>query len=160
MIFVITGSEAFPFNRLIEELDLMKKNKVICTDVFIQLGSCNYIPSFCRYEKWLPFNKMRENIAASELVISHAGAGTTLLCLEMGKPLLIVTRRKKYGEHLDDHQVEFGEMMDKLGYAAVAYDVSELVGVYEKNKNRETCLLVENKVKNRLISELNNWIGF
>ncbi len=159
MIFVITGSEAYPFDRLIKEIDLLKKNKIITDDVFVQLGSCNYTPSSCSYEKWLPFNKMRENIASSELVISHAGAGTTLLCLEMGKIPIIVTRRKKYGEHLDDHQLEFSEMMDKLGYAKVAYDVSELSDVYKNYQKKNSDIPVTKSEKKTLISALNNWMG-
>lgn len=158
MIFVITGSEAYPFNRLIEEIDQLKKDKVITTDVFIQLGSCDYIPSFCTWEKWLPFNKMRENIASSELVISHAGAGTTLLCLEMGKKPLIVTRRKKYGEHLDDHQVEFAEMMKKLDYATVAFDVSELPNILKNISSINSYISVENEERKNLVSALDDWL--
>jgi len=157
MIFVITGSEAFPFDRLIQEIDLMKKNQIISTEVFIQLGSCNYIPSNCTWEKWLPFNKMRDNIASADLVIAHAGAGTTLLCLEMSKSPILVTRRSKHGEHVDDHQVEFALKMDKLGYASVAFDVEELKNIYQQyNSNSNKNIEYIEKIK--LISVLKEWL--
>ncbi len=135
----------------------MKKNCVITDDVFIQLGSCSYIPTYCNYEKWLPFNKMRENIADSRMVIAHAGAGTTLLCLEMGKKPLLVTRRKQFGEHIDDHQIQFAKMMDKYGYAAVAYDASDISNIYNQFNKQDSKKIINFENKQNLISELNNW---
>ena len=126
MIFVITGTEAYPFNRLIEKIDRLKENKKIQDDVFIQLGSCTFVPEHCSWKQWLSFSEMKEHINNSNIVITHAGAGTTLLCLELGKKPLLVTRKKKYGEHLDDHQVPFARMMEKLQYAFVAYDVESI----------------------------------
>ncbi len=158
MIFVITGTESFQFNRLIEKIDSMKKNGQIADEVFIQLGSCGYIPSECKWEKWLPFSTMREKIAGADLVIAHAGAGTTLLCLEMGKTPLIVTRRKAHGEHLDDHQVPFARMMDAHGYAIVAYDVDELPACVERSRSYEA--KAGNNGENRagLVSFLDKWL--
>jgi UDP-N-acetylglucosamine transferase subunit ALG13 len=142
MIFVITGTEAFPFNRLIEELERLKQERLIKDDIYIQLGSCTYIPANCTFDNWLPFNIMCENILKADVVIAHAGAGTTLLCLELGKTPIIVTRQKCYNEHLDDHQVPFAKMMEKLDYAVVAYDISEIHICMEK-------LLMRKKDKNK-----------
>jgi UDP-N-acetylglucosamine transferase subunit ALG13 len=160
MIFVITGTEAFPFNRFIEKIDSLKENKIINEDIFIQLGSCSYIPKYCSWHKWLSFGSMRENIANADMVISHAGAGTTLLCLEMGKTPLLVTRRKEFGEHLDDHQVSFARIMEKLDYAVVAYQVSDLekciAKMWQIPKNKRA--LIKNNSK--LVSFLNTWIAY
>ncbi|HOP65054.1 MAG TPA: glycosyltransferase [Spirochaetota bacterium] len=158
MIFVVTGTEAFPFNRLIKKIDSMKKNGTIEDDVFIQLGSCDYTPTECRWEKWLPFDRMVDNIRISNHVITHAGAGTTLLCLDLGKKPILVTRRKIWGEHVDDHQVEFAELMDRLEYASVAYDVSELPGIYNITKTSHKGKNVKHREKEKLITVLNDWI--
>ena len=159
MIFVITGTEAFPFNRFIEKIDSMKENKIINEDIFIQLGSCSYIPKYCSWQKWLSFASMRENIASADLVISHAGAGTTLLCLEMGKTPLLVTRRKEFGEHLDDHQVSFARIMEKLKYAVVAYRVTDLehcIGKLRQISKNKFALIKDNS---ELVSFLKTWLG-
>ncbi len=160
MIFVITGTEAFPFNRLIMELDRLKENKIIDQPVHIQLGSCTYIPKNCSWEQWLPFDKMCENIKNSDMVIAHAGAGTTLLCLDLGKTPIIVTRQKKYSEHLDDHQIAFARMMENLGYVQAAYDITEL-------ENCVNLLLTDNTFKNnnfkkdntQIVDYLNYWLN-
>ena len=158
MIFVITGTEAFPFNRLIAEIDRLKKEKQIIDDVYIQIGSCTYIPEYCSWDKWLSFDVMCRNIKNADIVIAHAGAGSTLLCLELGKKPIIVTRQKRYSEHLDDHQVPFAKMMESLEYSVVAYDVSEIKGCMEKmimNKNQQ----IKYKKNNfDLVTYLNSWL--
>lgn len=126
MIFVAVGTEAYPFDRLIKMIDELKARKKITENVFIQLGSCRYTPKFCRWKKWLPFDKMRANIKKARIVVIHAGTGTTLLCLHCRKKPILVPRKHKYGEHLDNHQKEFAEMMEGMKYAAVAESTAEL----------------------------------
>jgi len=157
MIFVITGTEAFPFNRLIIEIDRLKKKNQIHDDVQIQLGSCTYKPEYCTWTNWLPFDIMCEKIREASIVIAHAGAGTTLLCLELGKTPVIVTRLKSYSEHLDDHQIPFAKMMEQLNYAIVAYDVSEIGDCMEKLANRNN----DNQYKKNnvmLVNYLDEWV--
>lgn len=158
MIFVITGTETYPFNRLIAELDRLKREKHILDDVYIQLGSCTYKPEYCTWDNWLPFDSMCEQIQKAETVIAHAGAGTTLLCLELGKTPIIVTRQKCYNEHVDDHQMPFAKMMEKLEYAQVAYDVSEIHNCIEKLSLKNNI----NKYKKNnlgLVNYLNEWLN-
>ncbi len=157
MIFVITGTEAFPFNRLLIELDRLKETNQLNDEIFIQSGSCTYKPKHCKSDAWLPFNAMCDNINKAEMVIAHAGAGTTLLCLELGKTPIIVTRRKQFNEHLDDHQVPFAKMMEQLDYALVAYDVGEIkdcIGRLSSGGNNSNSYQKDNT---DLVNYLNRW---
>lgn len=159
MIFVITGTEAFPFNRLIEKIDSLKENKIINDDIFIQLGSCTYIPKHCAWQQWLSFGSIKDYIVNAELVIAHAGAGTTLLCLEMEKTPILVTRRKEFGEHLDDHQVSFARIMEKLDYSVVAYQVSDLENCITRMRHihKFKRALIKNNLE--LVTYLNTWMA-
>jgi len=159
MIFVITGTEAFPFNRLIAEIDQLKKEKQIIDDVYIQLGSCTYIPEYCSWDQWLSFDIMCRNIKNADNVITHAGAGSTLLCLELGKKPIIVTRQAKHKEHIDDHQIPFAKMMEKLDYACVAYDVGDIKGCVEKISANAKNVNINIKDNSALINYLNNWLN-
>lgn len=159
MIFVITGTEAFPFDRLIIELDRLKEIGEIKDEIYIQSGSCIYTSKNCKFDKWLPFNAMCENIKKADFIIAHAGAGTTLLCLELKKTPIIVTRQKCHNEHLDDHQVPFAKMMEKLDYALVAYDVSEINNCIKKLASREYDANKYQKDNSGLINYLNEWLN-
>ena len=159
MIFVITGTEAFPFDRLIIELDRLKEKNQIKDNIYIQLGSCTYKPRYCTFDAWLPFNVMCENIRKADMVIAHAGAGTTLLCLELEKTPIIVTRQKRHNEHLDDHQVPFAKMMEKLDYALVAYDVTEISFCMEKLSSRKNDRKKYKKDNSALINYLDEWLN-
>jgi len=159
MIFVITGTEAYPFDRMIEEIDSLKEKNSIQDEVYIQSGSCTYESKHCAFDKWLPFNDMCDNIKKSDLVIAHAGAGTTLLCLDLGKTPIIITRQKKHNEHLDDHQIPFAQMMEKLNYAVVAYDVSEIKECIDSLKKNQKGKNKYKKDNSKLVSYLNSWLN-
>jgi UDP-N-acetylglucosamine transferase subunit ALG13 len=60
-------------------------------------------------------NKAIEYIQKSELVISHAGVGTIILCKEYGVPIIILPRRRRYGEHMNDHQLEIAKVLEERG---------------------------------------------
>jgi UDP-N-acetylglucosamine transferase subunit ALG13 len=51
--------------------------------------------------------------------------------------VLVVPRRKKYGEHVDDHQVEIAQMFYDLGFIEIVNDVKELHEKLRKIKNKE-----------------------
>jgi len=159
MIFVITGTEKFPFNRLIHKIDVLKEKGILDEDVYMQLGSSTYIPQNCRWQQWFSFPDMIENIKKSSLVITHAGAGTTLLCLELGKTPIIVTRRSEHGEHLDNHQIPFAKMMESLSYVVCAYDVDELDNSILKYTQNSSTTKKLHKDNSQLVSYLDLWFN-
>jgi UDP-N-acetylglucosamine transferase subunit ALG13 len=54
-----------------------------------------------------------EYIRTSDLVISHAGMGTIILCKVYGTPIIIFPRREKYKEHVNDHQMEIAQVLEE-----------------------------------------------
>eukprot|EP00466_Bigelowiella_natans_P008775 jgi/Bigna1/40987/e_gw1.48.72.1 len=56
--------------------------------------------------------KFKEILAASSLVISHAGAGSITETLHLKKPLLVVVNETL----MDNHQIELAEAMCSEGY--------------------------------------------
>lgn len=127
MIFVTVGTHEQPFNRLIEKVDLLKKNGDILDDVFIQSGFSTYEPEFCKYKSIIPFEKMNQYITDSALVITHGGPASFMKVLEKGKIPIVVPRQKKYGEHVNNHQLEFCQkVQDKMGNIIVLEDIDML----------------------------------
>jgi len=82
----------------------------------------------------------------SDLVISHAGAGSIMTTLVNNKPLILVPRLKKYGEVVDDHQLELAREMEKQGRAIVAYDTNDLGKKIEEAKKIKIKKLTKSKI--------------
>ncbi|HEV1534200.1 TPA: multidrug MFS transporter, partial [Streptococcus pneumoniae] len=49
MIFVTVGTHEQQFDRLIKEVDYLKKENLIQDEVFIQIGYSSYIPKYCEW---------------------------------------------------------------------------------------------------------------
>lgn len=111
MIFVTVGNHFQGFDRLIKKADEIASHTSY--DILIQKGYSYYRPQSARYFDFVPMQEAMQYIQASELVISHAGIGTIILCKEYGIPLIIFPRRKKYGEHGTDHQVEIARAIEE-----------------------------------------------
>ena len=62
-------------------------------------------------------------IGWSAALISAAAFGTSGA---FAKPLLVVPRASRFGEHVNDHQVATARKFESLGHVMVAYDVSEV----------------------------------
>lgn len=111
MIFVTVGNHYQGFDRLIKKMDEIASRTSY--GIMIQKGYSSYDPQYAKYFDFVPIQTAMEYIRTSELVISHAGIGTIILCKEYGVPLLIFPRRKKYGEHGTDHQVEIAKALQE-----------------------------------------------
>lgn len=155
MIFLTVGtSEKFPFDRLIQAIDNGIKTGQITQPVFGQIGKTSYCPSF-DHKPFIPISEMIDNTRNADIVIAHAGVGSTLLALSLGKIPIIFPRIAKLGENLDDHQTEFTQEMEKQGIVLMAYNEEEL---FEKIKNY-SLLTTELKSKNT-ISDKTQLISF
>lgn len=114
MIFVTVGTHEQQFNRLIEEVDRLKGENLIKEDVFIQTGYSTYIPKFCEYKNLISYDEMEEYMQKASCVITHGGPATFMKSLSLGKNTIVVPRLEKYGEHINNHQLEFLEVMKKV----------------------------------------------
>jgi len=127
MIFVTVGTEQFPFDRLLRIMDNAVRGGEIRQDVFAQIGTARYEPASFSWCRFLPYAEMAERIRRADIVVSHAGVGSFLMCLEMGKMPILFPRRVEYKEHVDDHQMEFMERIVYEGKLLWARDERELL---------------------------------
>ena len=70
--------------------------------------------------------KIYENIRKASVVITHAGAGSTLVCIQQGKHPVLVPRLPKFGEIVDEHQIPFADKFGGLGLATTLHEMGEL----------------------------------
>ena len=148
MIFVTVGTHEQPFDRLIAEIDALKRDGVIREDVFIQTGYSTYTPKYCRWDKLISYVDMVKNVEQARIVITHGGPASFLMPLQMGKIPVVVPRQSRFGEHINDHQLVFGrELLNRKGNILLVEDVSELRDVlvrYEALVKKRSLKLVSN----------------
>lgn len=112
MIFVTVGTHEQPFNRLIKEVDRLVETGIIKDEVFIQTGYSTYEPKFCKWSSLISFDKMNELMQTSDIIITHGGPATFMSAIANGKKPIVVPRQEKYGEHVNDHQIDFCEKVN------------------------------------------------
>lgn len=117
MIFVTVGTHEQQFDRLIKEVDRLVEIGAIQDKVFMQTGYCTYEPKHCQWKKFFSYDEMENYIEIAETVICHGGPATFMGVLNKDKVPIVVPRQAKYGEHVNDHQVEFAEKVKGLGYS-------------------------------------------
>ena len=126
MIFVCIGSRDYQFNRLLKALDELVASGEITEEIFAQIGQSQYLPQHYSWERYLDSQTFRQYQQTADLVISHAGVGTLLSSLKMGKSVVAVPRYAKFGEHIDDHQTQIAEVLSGEGYLYQVKDMADL----------------------------------
>jgi len=125
MIFVTVGMHYQGFERLIKKMDEIAGR--IDEEVVMQIGFTKHKPRNAKYFDFVDDDeKVLEYFRRVRVIVSHAGAGTLLNALHFGKPVIVVPRLKKFGEHVDDQQLELAELISKMGKGVAVYDIDEL----------------------------------
>ena len=106
MIFITLGSQKFQFNRLLKVVDNLVEEGIIKNYVFAQSGYSDYEPKNYKFKKFLDREEFSEWEAKADIVISHGGTGAIIGAVKKGKKVIAVPRLAKYGEHVDDHQLQ------------------------------------------------------
>lgn len=126
MIFLIVGSQKFPFDRLITEVDRLNKAGVIKDNVVAQIGVSGYVPETLDWVRFMDKERFDECIENSDLVITHAGEGSIMTGLLKKKKVIAVPRYARLGEHVSDHQLEIARALGGQNYIINVEDISEL----------------------------------
>lgn len=110
MIFVTVGSTLFEFNRLFISIDKALAELDISERLIVQARNSNYKWKYKNVYpyKYLEPNKINILFSKANRIITHGGPGTIFLLANRAKKMpLIIARSSKYGEHVNDHQVDY-----------------------------------------------------
>ncbi len=132
MIFVTVGSRNYPFDRLFKKLDELCEEGVIKEEIFAQIGTSTYKPKNFKYKDFISQDEFLKKVKESNFVISHGASGSIMKALNAGKKVIAVTRLEKYGEHINDHQIQNNEAFSSNGYVLAVYEMDELKDAIQK----------------------------
>ena len=125
MIFLTVGSR-YGFDRLVRAVDEMVDRGEIQEEVTAQIGLGGYVPSHMHYERFIEGTRYDARMRDAHMLIGHAGSGTISLAVANCKPLLVMPRRKRYHEHVNDHQVATARRFEELHHVLAAEDAEDL----------------------------------
>lgn len=148
MIFVTVGTHEQQFNRLIQEIDRLKREGIILDDVFMQIGYSTYEPQYCQWKKLISYDEMNEMYNKADIIITHGGPASFMKALELKKIPIVVPRQVKYDEHVNDHQVEFVKLVEER--------YNNIIGVYDINCLEKTIIHFKDIVNKKNISNMSH----
>jgi UDP-N-acetylglucosamine transferase subunit ALG13 len=126
VIFVTVGTQ-LAFDRLIVAIDEWA-GAAPGREVFAQIGPSNLRPRNIEHSQFICPEECNARMRSATAIVAHAGMGTILTALEIGKPLVVMPRRAALGEHRNEHQLATARRFAELGKVRVAFDESELPG--------------------------------
>jgi len=144
MIFVTLGSQKFQFNRLLKKIDELIENGTITEPVFAQIGASDYVPKHFSFQPFLDRETFAEHMSRCDTVITHGGTGAIIGAVKKGKKVIAVPRLAKYGEHVDDHQLQLIDQFYDLNLIYGCEDVEELTVALAEIKDRQFAAYVSN----------------
>jgi UDP-N-acetylglucosamine transferase subunit ALG13 len=120
VIFVTVGSQE-PFDRLIHAIDEWASSRGR-SDAFAQIGNSTFRPRHIEFTKFLDPVEFKRAVREAKIIVAHAGMGSIISALELGKPIVVMPRRGKLRETRNDHQVDTAERFGSHGHVIVAQD--------------------------------------
>ena len=157
MILVTVGTEQYPFNALMSWVDLLIRDGLIDgnEEVIVQYGSSSKLPDKVKIFKRLPESEFKDLLEQARLVISHCGEGSVMLLESLGKPYVLVPRTQRFGEHVDNHQLEMADALEKQGIPVsrspgdlvrfLAAEKASKVIFYNEHNEDELCQNLSNR---------------
>lgn len=123
-VLVMVGTQKQQFIRLFE----MTENSSLLEgqDVVEQVGNTKFDSKKFKTFPFIENEEVKKLIEKSDLIICHGGVGTIFEGLHKEKKVLAVPRLKKYGEHVDDHQLEICDELENNDYIVVCRDGDNL----------------------------------
>jgi UDP-N-acetylglucosamine transferase subunit ALG13 len=122
MILVTVGTNEQPFDRLVCAAAALGGDEPLV----VQHGSSRAPRGRGEWVDFLPFGALEVHARAARVVVCHAGVGSIVLARRSGRRPIVMPRRHRLGEAVDDHQVALAQRLAAAGLVTVVEDSDEL----------------------------------
>ena len=156
MIFVTLGSQKFQFNRMLVEIDRLIDEGKIIDEVFAQIGASDYKPKNFEYKDFLTQDEFKDYMKKADLVITHAGTGAIVTALKNDKLVIAIPRLARFGEHVDDHQIQLIDEFKELNFIEPVYEIDQLGEALELVKKNKYKIYISHS--NKIIKYIEKFI--
>jgi beta-1,4-N-acetylglucosaminyltransferase len=122
--FVSVGNAVQPFHRLIDAV--MACPEALPQPLFVQSGRTPCPNPKCAVQEFVGIEEYERRIRGAALLVMHAGAGSVIHAIQSGKVPVVMPRLRRFGEAVDDHQVEYVALLAEAGKVVVIETAAEL----------------------------------
>ena len=133
MILVTLGTQEFPFERVLREVDRFPQEEVV-----VQCGRAETRPARAVWHDYLPFEELVEHVRRARVVVCHAGVGSVTTALANGRRPVVVPRLRRYREAVDDHQLPFARRLAAASLVTLVEEPTELPAVLAGGRDRSS----------------------
>lgn len=162
MILVTLGTQDKEFPRLIQAVEKQIELGNIKDEVIVQAGSTKYESDKMKIVDYIPIKEFSSLLEQADFIITHAGVGSIIEGLKNNKKVIVVARKKEYGEHVNDHQEQILENFGEQGYIIPVYNLEDLNKALEKVETFELKEFKGNNINflNKLEQEIEKLLTF
>jgi UDP-N-acetylglucosamine--N-acetylmuramyl-(pentapeptide) pyrophosphoryl-undecaprenol N-acetylglucosamine transferase len=113
LIFATLGTHHDPFPRAVDAALTLAGD----AELVVQHGHTKPVPAGAnvRFYQWLSPDEIDAFVREATLVITHAGVASVVGAVRAGHHPIVIARRKRLGEHVDDHQLQIVSVLARLG---------------------------------------------
>ena len=132
MILILLGTQDKPFVRLLNAIEKQIKLGNITDEVIVQAGHTKFESENMTIYDLIPNELFETLVNKANIIITHGGVGSIVSGLKRNKIIIAAARLKKYGEHVNDHQLEIIDTFSKSGYIIKLDDFDKLDIILEQ----------------------------
>jgi UDP-N-acetylglucosamine transferase subunit ALG13 len=127
MFFVTVGNATQGFRRLLDAVGrLAAEGFFEAESIVIQSGhNPDFSSPHCQVIPFISMDEFDDCMERASLIICHGGC-TQLHAIRLGKTPVVMPRRQKYGEHVNDHQVQLVQALALEKKIVPAYEPADL----------------------------------
>lgn len=126
MILVLLGTFPLNFDRPLVVLEQLLRKGIISEEVIVQSGYTVFNSSYMTFLPFLPLEELLVLYEKADLIITQAGTGSIIKGLKKNKKMIAIARLAKYGESVDDHQLEIVQEFAGAHYLLPWYEGDNL----------------------------------
>src|SRR5699024_15639 len=117
-------------------------------------GYSTYKPKYCSWKKLFPYQEMIKLVSDARIVITHGGPSSFIMPLQIKKIPIVVPRRRKFNEHVNDHQVDFVNRVANIQKnIIVVNEIDELKKIIQNYDEIVDSMLPEVKSNNAIFNQ-------
>lgn len=127
-ILITVGASEYGLDRLLKIIDELCDEGILDgTHIIAQKGASKYESRNFQSFDLIAREDFQKYMEIADLIIAHAGTGSVIPPLKLGKKIIVFPRRECFGEHLDDHQLELSNVFTTAGYTLCAIDKQSML---------------------------------